>query len=71
MSPLFLINKILKTINNFDIQGNVGKWERCGRLSYKFVIADTRPYHANLSRKGYRSLIYRSVSHYAATNFKY
>ncbi|KAK1393514.1 Serine carboxypeptidase [Heracleum sosnowskyi] len=39
-------------------QGSVGSWRRCSKLSYQFLISDTRTYHANLSRKGYRSLIY-------------
>ncbi|XP_017241418.1 serine carboxypeptidase-like 17 [Daucus carota subsp. sativus] len=40
-------------------KGTIGTWQRCNdELSYDMVITDTRPYHANLSRKGYRSLVY-------------
>lgn len=40
-------------------KGTIGTWIRCKeKLSFDEVITDTRPYHANLSRKGYRSLIY-------------
>ncbi|KAL8126980.1 hypothetical protein AgCh_014046 [Apium graveolens] len=36
-----------------------GEWERCrDSLDYEYQISDSRPYHANLSRKGYKSLIY-------------
>ncbi|WOH06978.1 hypothetical protein DCAR_0626407 [Daucus carota subsp. sativus] len=33
-------------------------WTRCGDVEYDGQIKDVRPYHANLSTKGYRSLIY-------------
>ncbi|KAG5607150.1 hypothetical protein H5410_028642, partial [Solanum commersonii] len=34
-------------------------WERCrSNLSFGTIINNTVPYHANLSRKGFRSLIY-------------
>ncbi|KAL1833659.1 hypothetical protein ACET3Z_003310 [Daucus carota] len=40
-------------------KGSIGTWIRCkDELLFEKVITDTRPYHANLSRKGYRSLIY-------------
>ncbi|MCD7448383.1 Carboxypeptidase [Datura stramonium] len=36
-----------------------GAWERCrSNLSFATIINSTIPYHANLSRKGFRSLIY-------------
>ncbi|CAN4097354.1 unnamed protein product [Withania somnifera] len=36
-----------------------GKWERCrSNLSFATIINNTIPYHANLSRKGFRSLIF-------------
>ncbi|KAI3747351.1 hypothetical protein L6452_09805 [Arctium lappa] len=40
-------------------KGSIGEWERCGsNLNFTNVLEDTRPYHLNLSKKGYRSLIY-------------
>ncbi|KAL1814004.1 hypothetical protein ACET3Z_024069 [Daucus carota] len=40
-------------------KGTVGTWERCSTdLSFEILISDVRPYHANLSTRGYRSLIY-------------
>ncbi|KAK4716785.1 hypothetical protein R3W88_015123 [Solanum pinnatisectum] len=37
----------------------IGAWEECRRnLSFGTIINNTIPYHANLSRKGFRSLIY-------------
>ncbi|KAH0694271.1 hypothetical protein KY285_021368 [Solanum tuberosum] len=40
-------------------KGTIGKWERCARnLQYENMIFNSIPYHENLSRKGYRSLIY-------------
>ncbi|KAK2985396.1 hypothetical protein RJ640_006854 [Escallonia rubra] len=40
-------------------KGSKGTWIRCNQgLPYESVILDSRPYHVNLSRKGYRSLIY-------------
>ncbi|KAK3030245.1 hypothetical protein RJ639_038368 [Escallonia herrerae] len=45
-------------------QGSKGTWIRCNHgLPYQSVILDSRPYHVNLSRKGYRSLIYSSGDH--------
>lgn len=52
--------------NNGNVQkalhvrkGTTGEWERCrDGLAYEYDISDSRPYHANLSRKGYKSLIY-------------
>jgi serine carboxypeptidase-like 19/serine carboxypeptidase-like clade 1 len=41
------------------IQGSIGKWKRCNwYLPFKHETHDSFPYHANLSRKGFRSLIY-------------
>nr|GMD06482.1 serine carboxypeptidase-like 11 [Ipomoea batatas] len=35
------------------------KWVKCRiPVHYEITVHDTRPYHANLSTKGYRSLIY-------------
>ncbi|KAI3701682.1 hypothetical protein L6452_26936 [Arctium lappa] len=40
-------------------EGSVGDWERCGsNLNFTKILEDIRPYHLNLSKKGYRSLIY-------------
>ncbi|KAK4352979.1 hypothetical protein RND71_028497 [Anisodus tanguticus] len=40
-------------------KGTTGAWERCrSNLSFATIINNTIPYHANLSRKGFRSLIY-------------
>ncbi|KAL8096253.1 hypothetical protein AgCh_037275 [Apium graveolens] len=43
-------------------KGTIGTWVRCNRVSdhlaYDMLITDVKPYHANLSTKGYRSLIY-------------
>ncbi|KAJ9541317.1 hypothetical protein OSB04_027823 [Centaurea solstitialis] len=40
-------------------KGSIGDWERCGsNLNFTKILDDTRPYHLNLSKKGYRSLIY-------------
>lgn len=37
----------------------IGAWEECRRnLSFGTIINNTIPYHANLSRNGFRSLIY-------------
>lgn len=36
-----------------------GVWERCrSNLSFATIIKNTIPYHANLSHKGFRSLIF-------------
>jgi serine carboxypeptidase-like 19/serine carboxypeptidase-like clade 1 len=41
------------------IQGSIGEWNRCNYdIPFKQEILDSFPYHANLSRKGFRSLIY-------------
>lgn len=47
-------------------QGTIGTWVRCNRdsLDFNILIRDVRPYHANLSTKDYKSLIYRSVHIY-------
>ncbi|WOG91892.1 hypothetical protein DCAR_0311147 [Daucus carota subsp. sativus] len=40
-------------------KGTTGEWERCrDALPYEYDVSDSRVYHANLSRKGYKSLIY-------------
>uniref|UniRef100_M1AZE1 Serine carboxypeptidase n=1 Tax=Solanum tuberosum TaxID=4113 RepID=M1AZE1_SOLTU len=41
-------------------RGSIGKWKRCAgdALPYQKIIGNSIPYHANLSVKGYRSLIY-------------
>ncbi|XP_054818270.1 serine carboxypeptidase-like 18 isoform X2 [Prosopis cineraria] len=39
-------------------EGSIGKWQRCENRNYKFEINGSLEYHMNLSRKGYRSLIY-------------
>ncbi|MCE3050083.1 hypothetical protein HAX54_046443 [Datura stramonium] len=39
-------------------KGTIGKWERCATLQYQTTVISSIPYHANLSSKGYRSLIY-------------
>ncbi|KAK6792662.1 hypothetical protein RDI58_011743 [Solanum bulbocastanum] len=40
-------------------KGTIGKWERCAsNLQYQMMVTNNIPYHENLSRKGYRSLIY-------------
>ncbi|KAH0760271.1 hypothetical protein KY290_023764 [Solanum tuberosum] len=41
-------------------RGSIGKWKRCAGddLPYQKIIGNSIPYHANLSVKGYRSLIY-------------
>ena len=58
----FLSKYNLRMSTYFNIQGSIGTWIRCKKeLLFEKVILDTRSYHANLSKKGYRSLIYRSV----------
>lgn len=43
-------------------KGSIGEWNRCNYdIPFKQEILDSFPYHANLSRKGFRSLIYRSI----------
>ncbi|KAJ7958278.1 Serine carboxypeptidase [Quillaja saponaria] len=40
-------------------KGSLGKWQRCNYdLPYMYEIPSSFPYHVNLSRKGYRSLVY-------------
>ncbi|KAI3747348.1 hypothetical protein L6452_09802 [Arctium lappa] len=40
-------------------KGSIGEWKRCPtNLNFTKILEDTRPYHLNLSKKGYRSLIY-------------
>ncbi|KAK2445478.1 serine carboxypeptidase [Trifolium repens] len=40
-------------------KGSIGEWNRCNYdIPFKQEILDSFPYHANLSRKGFRSLIY-------------
>ncbi|GAU23680.1 hypothetical protein TSUD_304550 [Trifolium subterraneum] len=40
-------------------KGSIGKWKRCNQdIPYKDETLNSFPYHANLSRKGFRSLIY-------------
>jgi len=47
----------------FAIQGSIGKWKRCNfDIPFKEEIVSSFQYHVKLSRKGYRSLIYRSIN---------
>ncbi|KAK2445482.1 serine carboxypeptidase [Trifolium repens] len=40
-------------------KGSIKKWKRCNSdIPFKHEIINSFPYHANLSRKGFRSLIY-------------
>ncbi|KAD6796182.1 hypothetical protein E3N88_07078 [Mikania micrantha] len=39
-------------------KGTIEEWIRCPDLNFTRTIYDVRPYHLNLSNKGYRSLIY-------------
>lgn len=40
-------------------KGSIGKWKRCNfDIPFKHEIVNSFEYHVNLSRKGYRSLIY-------------
>ncbi|XP_024638228.1 serine carboxypeptidase-like 19 isoform X2 [Medicago truncatula] len=39
-------------------EGTIGTWERCYTTDFKREIFSTVEFHANLSKKGYRSLIY-------------
>lgn len=45
----------------YPMQGSIGKWKRCSGddLPFQKVVQNSIQYHANLSEKGYRSLIYR------------
>ncbi|MFS8011281.1 hypothetical protein Hanom_Chr14g01307101 [Helianthus anomalus] len=37
-------------------QGTIIEWKRCSDLNFTRKVYDVRPYHQNLSNKGYRSL---------------
>ncbi|KAL2320066.1 hypothetical protein Fmac_029035 [Flemingia macrophylla] len=39
-------------------EGTVGKWQRCYKTDFEYQISNSFEFHANLSAKGYRSLIY-------------
>ncbi|XP_012572932.1 serine carboxypeptidase-like 13 [Cicer arietinum] len=39
-------------------EGTIGKWQRCYTSDFEENISDSFEFHANLSKKGYRSLIY-------------
>ncbi|KAJ7966506.1 Serine carboxypeptidase [Quillaja saponaria] len=39
-------------------EGSLGEWKRCWSDLYEEEIRSSFPYHVNLSKKGYRSLIY-------------
>ncbi|KAF5766710.1 putative peptidase S10, serine carboxypeptidase, alpha/Beta hydrolase [Helianthus annuus] len=39
-------------------EGTIREWIRCSDLNFTRTVYDIRPYHQNLSKKGYRSLIY-------------
>ncbi|WJX49226.1 sinapoylglucose--choline O-sinapoyltransferase [Trifolium repens] len=39
-------------------EGTIGKWVRCYKTDFEYEIFDSTEFHANLSKKGYRSLIY-------------
>ncbi|PHU20463.1 hypothetical protein BC332_11614 [Capsicum chinense] len=41
-------------------RGSIGKWKRCAvdALPFQKIVESSIPYHANLSVRGYRSLIY-------------
>ncbi|KAF5766713.1 putative peptidase S10, serine carboxypeptidase, alpha/Beta hydrolase [Helianthus annuus] len=39
-------------------KGTIKEWKRCSDLNFTKTVYDVRPYHQNLSKKGYRSLIY-------------
>ncbi|XP_061372010.1 serine carboxypeptidase-like 11 [Gastrolobium bilobum] len=40
-------------------KGSIGKWKRCNNdIPFEYDILSSFQYHVNLSRKGYRSLIY-------------
>ncbi|RYR26515.1 hypothetical protein Ahy_B02g060765 isoform A [Arachis hypogaea] len=49
-------------------EGTIGKWNRCYSDDYVFDIRSSVPFHANLSAKGYPSLIY-SGDHDAVVPF--
>ncbi|KAJ0846978.1 putative peptidase S10, serine carboxypeptidase, alpha/Beta hydrolase [Helianthus annuus] len=47
-------------------QGSIREWIRCNPdLNFTRTVYDVRPYHLNLSNKGYRSLIYRYTESYS------
>lgn len=39
-------------------KGSIGEWVRCSKLLYTKTITESFQYHVNLSKKGFRSLIY-------------
>ncbi|KAL2320069.1 hypothetical protein Fmac_029038 [Flemingia macrophylla] len=39
-------------------EGTIGKWQRCYKTDFEYQIFNSFDFHANLSAKGYRSLIY-------------
>ncbi|KEH29042.1 1-O-acylglucose:anthocyanin acyltransferase [Medicago truncatula] len=49
-------------------EGTIGKWERCYMNDFEYDIFGSVEFHANLSKKGYRSLIY-SGDHDAVVPF--
>ncbi|MED6112903.1 hypothetical protein PIB30_066027 [Stylosanthes scabra] len=49
-------------------EGSIGKWTRCYKDNYVYDIPSSVPFHANLSAKGYPSLIY-SGDHDAVVPF--
>ncbi|KAL1330786.1 hypothetical protein HN51_048037 [Arachis hypogaea] len=49
-------------------EGTIGEWVRCYKDDYEFSIVNSVPFHANLSAKGYRSLIF-SGDHDAVVPF--
>nr|AFK49380.1 unknown [Medicago truncatula] len=49
-------------------EGSIGKWERCYTTDFEREIFSSVEFHANLSKKGYRSLIY-SGDHDAVVPF--
>ncbi|KAL5097000.1 hypothetical protein RYX36_001327 [Vicia faba] len=50
-------DNVRKTLNIH--KGSIGKWHRCSYdIPYNMDIPNIYDYHVNLSRKGYRSLIY-------------
>ncbi|WJX43173.1 sinapoylglucose--choline O-sinapoyltransferase [Trifolium repens] len=51
-------NSYLTTKWADDERGTIGKWVRCYKTDYEYEIFDSTEFHANLSKKGYRSLIY-------------
>lgn len=55
------LNNISSPACLFLTQRTIGEWVRCqqGNLNYTRTVTSSIPYHANLSMKGYRSLIYR------------